>query len=164
MSESDEDLTIRAEPRDDDAEGLISLHSSIYTTEFGLDGSYVEEMSAQFIDFFVRKAPHERLWIIEKEGEIMGSMGVLRHSDDTAVLRWLLLHPGIRGRGLGKVLMREAIDFSRDSGYSRAILWTLDILEAASGIYRSFGFEKVEEEYRDKWGRLLLHQMYQLEL
>ncbi|MGA1820374.1 MAG: GNAT family N-acetyltransferase [Thermoplasmatota archaeon] len=156
------ELNMRTDLVEGDLEKLMTLHRSIYTSEFGFDRTYVEEMSGQFREFFLRKDPRERLWIVDRDGEVLGSMGVLRHSDDTAVLRWLLLHPDIRGRGLGKRLMSFALDFSREVGYKKAFLWTLDILKPAASIYCSLGFELVEEEGREKWGHLFKHQRYEL--
>lgn len=161
---SEHDLKIRTGPTESDLEKLMSLHESIYTDELGLDGTYVEEMTGQFREFFRRSEPRERLWIVERDGEVLGSMAVLKWSDDTAVLRWLLLHQDIRGRGLGKGLMKDAIEFSREAGYGKAILWTLDALEAAASIYRSMGFKLVEEEYREKWGHVFKHQRYEMVL
>lgn len=158
------ELKVRTDHSAGDLEKLTELHQAIYTDEFGLDGTYVEEMSGQFREFFKRSNPRERLWIVERDGEVLGSMAVLRWSDDTAVLRWLLLHPDIRGADLGKRLMREAVDFSREAGFTKAILWTLDVLKGAGPIYRSLGFELVEEEYRDRWGLSLKHQKYEKRL
>ncbi|MGA1793918.1 MAG: GNAT family N-acetyltransferase [Thermoplasmatota archaeon] len=155
-------LKVRTGNDPGDLEKLTELHKAIYTAEYDLDGTYVEEMSEQFREFFQRSDPRERLWIVEKDGKVLGSMAALRWSDDTAVLRWLLIHPDLRGRGLGKRLMKEAIGFSREVGYRKAFLWTLDILKAAASIYRSLGFELAEEEYRNKWGHVFKHQRYEL--
>ena len=49
-------------------------------------------------------------------------------------LRWFLIEPGARGKGLGKKLLHEAVEFSRQKKYENIILWTIRHLETTPGI------------------------------
>ena len=89
---------------------------------------------------------------------------VVKYNDQQAQLRWLLLHPGIRGRGIGRGLIEKAIAFARRSGYSSIFLLTVDILPRAAGLYKSFGFKVTNETKVGMWGREMIEQEYELRL
>jgi GNAT superfamily N-acetyltransferase len=91
-------------------------------------------------------------------------MAIVEHTNSEAQLRWLLLYPDIRGLGLGKMLMDDAIAFCRVCGYSSIFLWTEDLLEAAAQLYISKGFLLTEEKTHEIWGARLTEQRYELKL
>jgi RimJ/RimL family protein N-acetyltransferase len=79
------------------------------------------------------------------------------------MLRWVTLDPELRGRGLGRELISEAIEAARAQGYPKLALETFSDLRAAARIYRSFGFEAVWEDTRPRWGRpSITYQRYEL--
>jgi N-acetylglutamate synthase-like GNAT family acetyltransferase len=98
--------------------------------------------------------------MVEHDDEILGTVGVVADTDEKAVIRWLLLHPSVRGHGIGRDLMERSLSFARERGYRAVFLWTVDILQAAASLYLSLGFQIVEEEERGSWGRWLMHQRY----
>jgi GNAT superfamily N-acetyltransferase len=50
------------------------------------------------------------------------------------------LAPAHRGRGLGKRLVRRALDRARQLGFRRVELETTGVFRVAIGLYESFGF------------------------
>lgn len=76
-------------------------------------------------------------------------------------MRWLLLHPDVRGLGLGRFLVAEAIRFSRASGYSKLFLWTVNALTAAVKLYLSAGMRVKEEETHQLGGAMVTEQKYE---
>jgi GNAT superfamily N-acetyltransferase len=89
---------------------------------------------------------------------------VVRFSEREAQLRWLLLSPDLRGRGLGRRLVEEAVAFCRDAGYKSIFLWTVDTLPAAAGLYRSAGFREAERVTHELWGSLVTEVRYEMKL
>ena len=87
--------------------------------------------------------------VVELDDSIVGSVAINGLTDDTALLRWFLLHPSMRGRGLGKKLLEEALDFCRQRGFKTVSLWTISELKTAAHLYRAAGFRVVEENTRD---------------
>jgi ribosomal protein S18 acetylase RimI-like enzyme len=60
--------------------------------------------------------------------------------------------------------MDEAINFCKESGYSRVFLWTESSLAAAARLYDSLGFRLTEENTHELWGAVVTEQRYDLSL
>ncbi|QKD04478.1 bifunctional helix-turn-helix transcriptional regulator/GNAT family N-acetyltransferase [Mesorhizobium loti] len=137
----------------------------LYAQDYGWDETYealVAEILAAFVKSFDPK--WERGWIAERDGEVVGSVFVVRKSEQVAKLRLLYVEPSARGLGIGKRLVEECIGFARARGYKTLTLWTNDILTAARHIYQVAGFKLIEEEAHHSFGKDLVGQIWDLEL
>ncbi|TPJ39057.1 MarR family transcriptional regulator [Mesorhizobium sp. B2-5-13] len=144
---------------------IIRRQGMLYAQDYGWDETYealVAEILANFVKSFDPK--WERGWIAEREGEVVGSIFVVRKSDQVAKLRLLYVEPSARGLGIGKRLVDECIGFARARGYKTLTLWTNDILTAARHIYQAAGFKLIEEEPHHSFGKDLVGQNWDLEL
>ena len=144
---------------------VTSANAAIYAREYGWDHTYealVARITADFIESFDGK--RERCWIAELDGERVGSVFVVRKSRTVAKLRLLILLPQARGLGLGGKLTDECIAFARAKGYRKMVLWTQSHLEAARAIYKSRGFQCVDEEANHAFGHELTSETWELKL
>jgi len=157
-------ISIRHKIKPGDIGYIIYLHGILYDQEYGYDSSFEAYVAKYLTEFASNIKAREKIWIIEKNDEILGSMAIIEHKKSEAQLRWLLLHPDIRGRGLGKQLMDDAIAFCRAKDYSSIFLWTEDLLEPAAQLYKSRGFVLTEEKTHKIWGAKLTEQKYELKL
>jgi DNA-binding MarR family transcriptional regulator/N-acetylglutamate synthase-like GNAT family acetyltransferase len=144
---------------------VIHRHGALYAQEYGWDDTFealVAEIAAQFIkNFDVRR---ERCWIAERNGEAVGTVFLVKYTDEVAKLRLLLVEPHARGLGVGRHLVEECIRFARLAGYRKITLWTQSILTAARNIYRRAGFKLVKEEPQRAFGAALVSETWELEL
>jgi GNAT superfamily N-acetyltransferase len=85
----------------------------------------------------------------------------VRKDDRTAQLRILLVDPAARGRKLGARLVRTCLDFAREAGYEKMMLWTNHPLAAARSIYLAEGFTLVESDEHKSFGHRLVGQVYE---
>jgi len=143
---------------------LAYLHGVLYAKEYGWDHTLEAYVAPPLAKFAMSQTDRERIWIVEKDGETAGSIAIVESSKTEAQLRWLLLHPDVRGYGIGRRLVEEAIAFCRESGYSSVFLWTVRGLLAAAHLYESVGFHLTEEKTHKIWGAVLTEQRYDLKL
>ena len=157
-------ISVRNDLKPGDMGSIVYLHGTLYAREYGFDSSFEPYVAAPFAEFALSRNNRSKIWIVEHESEVRGSMAIVEHSADSAQLRWLILHPDIRGFGLGKRLVEEGIGFCREKGYSSIFLWTVGHLDTATHIYQSEGFELKGEKSHRIWGVNLTEQKYILKL
>lgn len=155
---------IRTSIKPGDTGYIIFLHGKLYAEECGFDHTFEPYVAVPLSEFVKTQGPRERIWIVEKKGLVMGSVAVVKYSDEQAQLRWLLLHPDLRKQGIGRKLLEEALGFSRLSGYDFIFLLTLDILTRAASLYSAFGFRVTENKKIRMWGREMTEQKYEMKL
>ncbi len=157
-------IVIRHEFKPGDIGRLVELHGVLYSHEHGFDHTFEAYVAEPLARFALRKTERERIWLVDDRGRLMGSAAIVTHSDTEAQFRWFLLHPSLRGKGLGMRLMSESLAFCREKGYQRIFLWTVSDLHAAAAVYNKAGFRLAEEQTHKIWGRVLTEQRYGLEL
>ncbi len=144
---------------------VVYRHGTLYAQEYGYNGHFealVAEITAKFIQNYDSK--RERCWIAERGGAIVGSVFLVKSTDDIAKLRLLLVEPSARGIGLGKRLVEECIRFAQESKYRKIVLWTQSELLAARGIYQRAGFKLVASEPHQSFGVDSVSETWELEL
>ena len=157
-------VTLRHAARPGDIGELVRLHGVLYAKEHGYSLEFEAYVAKTLSDYRWPLEDRERLWILEKEGSLAGSIAIVQASPTDAQLRWLLLDPRIRGFGLGGGLVTDAVDFSRGCGYERVILWTEGSLTAATSLYRKAGFILTERKPGVIWGAARVEERYELRL
>ena len=137
----------------------------LYAQEYGWDGTFealVAEIAAHFVKNF--DPAWENAWMAERDGRVLGSVFLVKVSEQEAKLRLLYVEPDARGAGLGRRLTQECIAFAQAKGYPKLTLWTNDILHAARRIYLDAGFVLVSEEKHHSFGHELMGQYWALDL
>jgi DNA-binding MarR family transcriptional regulator/GNAT superfamily N-acetyltransferase len=144
---------------------VVARHGALYAEEYGCDQRFEALVANVAGAFLTDHDPlRERCWIAERNGVNIGSVFLVRESDETARLRLLIVEPTARGLGIGKRLVAECIGFARTAGYRRITLWTNDVLSAARAIYQRAGFRlETSAPHRD-FGPPMVGEDWQLDL
>jgi GNAT superfamily N-acetyltransferase len=151
--------------RPGDIAWIIRSHGTLYATEYGYDASFeakVADIAATFEASF--DPASERCWIADIDGAPVGSLFLVKASNDVAKLRLLLIDPRGRGQRLGQRMVAESIAFARQCGYRKITLWTQNNLGAARKIYQEAGFVLVATEPHRSFGQNLIGETWDLVL
>jgi ribosomal protein S18 acetylase RimI-like enzyme len=159
--------TIRRELCPGDLGAIVAHHGRVYGEEYGVDSTFEGHVASTIAHAAARGFPSRReaICLVEVDGEHAGSIALTDEGNEEAVIRWFVLSPGVRGRGLGRRLLGEMLARAADVGYTRVWLETFSELEAAAHLYRDHGFEVVSADSAPRWGReRITYQRYELEL
>jgi DNA-binding MarR family transcriptional regulator/predicted GNAT family N-acyltransferase len=156
--------TLRA-PRTGEMGWVVARHAALYAQEYGW-GVRFEGLCAEIVAEMIATydPARDRHWIAEIDGEPVGSVFVVKASDEVAKIRLLLVEPTARGLGLGTRLVDECIGFARAAGYRKMTLWTHSVLVAARRIYQAAGFALVAQNAHADWGVPVVGETWELEL
>jgi GNAT superfamily N-acetyltransferase len=91
----------------------------------------------------------DAFWVAEEAGEVVGMVGIERHSADAAELRRMAVSPACRRRGLARQLLHTAEDFARNAGYAKIVLSTSELQSSAMRLYESSAYRLVRTDIAD---------------
>jgi GNAT superfamily N-acetyltransferase len=83
------------------------------------------------------------LVVRDTDGAPVACGGIARFDETRAELKRMYVLPDARGRGLGRIVLAELEAQARGLGYTGVVLETGDRSEAALGLYRSSGYERI---------------------
>src|SRR5262249_54957226 len=118
-------------PRPGDLGWLVHRHGALYGQEHGYDDTF-EALVAQIVaDYVKQRDPRDRCWVADLDGAIVGSVMLVKVSEQVGRLRLLLVEPSARGLGVGARLVDECVRTARQVGYRTLTLSTNRGLDAA---------------------------------
>lgn len=147
-----EDITIRrAERRDLPALGrlgasLMRIHFAFNERRFMAPGEHPEHGYAEFLDAQLTD-PAMLVLVAERHAELLGYVyaGIEPQSfkelrERAGYIHDLLVTDASRGHGVGPRLLEAAVDWLREQGVPRVLLWTAAPNEKARTLFAAHGF------------------------
>ncbi len=145
---------------------IIRLHAVYYHDYWSFDVSFETQEGRELCEFMARFNPKsDGLWTAVAKGRFAGSVAIDGHNSSTegARLRWFIVEPTFQGLGIGRDLIRKAVEFSRAAGHKKIYLWTFEGLDAARHLYEQQGFRLTEVREVNQWGGIIREQKFLLE-
>ena len=143
---------------------ITELHAGYYHRHWGFGLYFERKVAAGLAEFLGRFDPaRDGLWLALLGHEIVGSIVIdgAPAGEEGAHLRWFIVDPGQQGLGIGKRLLKSALDFSRKCGFPRVHLWTFAGLDAARRLYETHGFVLRKEHEDRQWGVTCREQLFE---
>ncbi|SHJ04200.1 GNAT family N-acetyltransferase [Aquimarina spongiae] len=96
--------------------------------------------------------PKSVYYVVEENGVILGGGGIapLENTDENICeLQKMYFLPSLRGKGIGKKVIQQCLDFAKASKYSKCYLETMPYMKAARALYEKVGFSNLEQPVGD---------------
>ena len=139
------------------------MHAAFYSAHAGFGAAFETKVASDLAEFATRlEDPRNALWRAERNGEIVGSIAIDGEDlgDGLAHLRWFIVDPRFQGSGLGRRLLRAALDHCDGQGVAETHLWTFEGLDAARRLYEVHGFVLTDQYLGHQWGSDVLEQIF----
>ena len=144
---------------------ITHRHAIQYTEQYRWNEQFEAFVSRITADFIENYDPaKERCWIADSNGEFLGCVMLVQSEQRSMIakLRLLLVEPTARGLGLGTRLLQKCVQFAREAGYQRIVLWTYSILLPARRLYERAGFQIIQQEECKNFGHILTSETWEL--
>lgn len=87
--------------------------------------------------------PGGNIFFVRENGKIIGTVALMKISEGVFELTKMAVVPAAQGKNVGQKLMQHTLDFARNSGWSKLIIYSNRKLENAIHIYKKFGFTEI---------------------
>lgn len=144
-------------------ERITALHADYYRALAGFGDDFAQQVESGLREFCPQVGVGPcGLWLAMQGDAVHGSIaidgrGAVHHS---AHLRWFMVSDELRGRGAGRLLLREALSFCQAQGFAGIHLWTFDRLPAARHLYEAHGFVLAHRQPGRRWGGEVTEQLF----
>ena len=133
------------------AQYFYSLNIEWLKTFFYVE-TYDEEVLSNPEKYIINKGGH--IFFARLESAIVGTVALMPMYDPLNFeLTKMAVSPQFRGLKIGQFLMKHSIQFSRENGLDKLILYSNKKLKNAIYIYRKFGFTEVPLESNNPYKR-----------
>jgi N-acetylglutamate synthase-like GNAT family acetyltransferase len=129
----------------------VTLHGEVYEPLPGFGLKFEAYVARTIAEYVLDNDSRGRVWLAERDGQLVGCTAIALREVDTAQLRWVLVDMTARGIGLGRRLVEGALDYCRESGCSSVFLESTDGLPESQALYDDLGFEIVFQDVEELW-------------
>lgn len=141
---------------------IVEMHADYYARHSDFGQPFESLVASDMAELMGRlDNPRNEVWVALDGQRIVGSIAIDGEGEGgEAILRCFILDDSARGKGAGKRLLVEAINFCDEQGFCATRLWTFKGLDAARKLYEGFGFKLEQEQEGDQWGKRVTEQCF----
>ena len=153
----------------DDADAIADLHIESWPDVYGsiLPKSYLEQEIRDDRRRFWNQALSNPVagnfvLVVARDGELLGFVSIIRRVDSSiyAKIESIHIRPGQRSCGIGRHLLKAAVQRLRDEGMSSLCLWVFDQNVRAIKFYEDLGGSADKTEFDDFAGGHMPHTWF----
>lgn len=145
------DIETRHDLRCGDLGRIVELHGEVYDPIGGFGLRFEAFVARTLAEFVLDDDANGRLWLLEREGRLIGCTAVVLRENDQGQIRWVVIDPSERGQGLGRRMVTDAIAYCREHNCGSIYLETTDGLRESQTLYESFGFQVTSNTIAELW-------------
>ncbi len=97
--------------------------------------------------------PGGNIFFIKDGDKIIGTVALMKMEDGVFELTKMAVTPQYQGQQLGQKLMEHTIQYARDQGWKKLIIYSNRKLENAIYIYKKYGFVEIPIEQNNPYAR-----------
>jgi GNAT superfamily N-acetyltransferase len=97
----------------------------------------------QEVEITKLQPPTGFFFFTKTDGSISGMGGLRKIDDKTGEIKRMFVKPVFRGKKIGKLILENLISKSNSLGYKKLKLDTIQFMQAAINLYKSFGFKEI---------------------
>ena len=141
---------------------MVEMHARYYARYANFGQPFESLVASDMAELMGRlHNPRNEVWVALDGARIVGSIAIDGEGErGGAVLRCFILDDSARGKGAGKRLLAEAIEFCDEWGFRETRLWTFKGLDAARKLYEDAGFTLEQEQEAEQWGARITGQWF----
>ncbi|MTI09190.1 helix-turn-helix domain-containing GNAT family N-acetyltransferase [Curvivirga aplysinae] len=145
---------------------IAKLHGVYYTKHAGFDVNFEAAIAAETGELFCNmQNTKTQVWSYldgDKGDLLVASITIedVDHKNGKAHLRWFIAEEAYHGYGMGRRLMKAAMDYCDREGFKTVTLSTFAGLDAAIKLYEDFEFKLTDEFPSMTWGKEVLEKHY----
>ncbi len=97
--------------------------------------------------------PGGNIFFVKDHDEIIGCVALMKMEDHIFELTKMAVIPEAQGKKIGQQLMEHTINFAKNSGWQKLIIYSNRKLENAIYIYKKYGFVEILIEEKNPYSR-----------
>jgi GNAT superfamily N-acetyltransferase len=142
---------------------ITELHATYYAENWHFDLSFEVQVATELSAFLSRFDPAKDVFLTAFLNDLfVGSIAIDGGTDAGARLRWFIVNDRCKGKGIGLILIKAALEMCTSLGHNYIYLWTFNGLDAARHVYEKCGFQLAEEHSIVQWGDTIREQKFEL--
>lgn len=97
--------------------------------------------------------PGGQIFFVKDNDSIIGTVALMKIEDKIFELTKMAITPAVQGKNIGQKLMAHTLNYAKDQGWKKLIIYSNRKLENAIHIYKKFGFKEIPIEGNNPYAR-----------
>ena len=97
--------------------------------------------------------PGGNIFFVKEGEEVLGTVALMKMDDGVFELTKMAVTPQAQGKKIGQKLMEHTLNYAREKGWKKLIIYSNRKLENAIYIYKKYGFQEIPIEENNPYAR-----------